>query len=86
MLFKKKAKIRFIFNLYNPEDKSHVPTELKWTNTLTWDMREAERHRLNVPGTYDGNNLRNDKIRKRSGIEETLSGVLRCFGHLKRMD
>ena len=66
----------------------------------TWVLREAERRRLNVfemkclrpmLGVKRWDRIRNEEIRRRGGIEETIAEkvdrrVLLWFGHLERMD
>ena len=66
----------------------------------TWGLGEAERCRLNVfemkclrpmVGVTRRDRIRNEEIRRRTGIEETLAEkvdrrVLHWFGQVKRMD
>ena len=66
----------------------------------SWGLREAERRRLNVfeikcqrpvVGVTRRYEIRNEEIRRKAGIEETLAEkvdrrVLRWFGHVERRD
>ena len=53
-------------------------------------MREKS-ERVESPGTYVMDRVRNEEVRKRAGIERVLASradqrVLRWFGHVERMD
>ena len=65
-----------------------------------WGMRSAERRKVNVlqmkclrslVGVSRMDRVRNEEVRRRAGIERELASradqrVLRCFGHVERMD
>ena len=75
-----------------------VPTALYGAEA--WDMRSAERRKVNVlelkclrslVGVSRMDRVRNKEVRRRAGIERKLSSradqrVLRWFGHVERMD
>ena len=75
-----------------------VPTALYGAET--WNMRAAERRRLNVMemrclrsmcGVTRMDRVRNEEVRRRTGVVRELAdraeqGVLRWFGHMERMD
>ena len=75
-----------------------VPTALYGAET--WNMGARDRRRLNVMemrclrsmcGVTRRNRVRNEEVRRRTGVMRELSGradqsVLRWFGHIERMD
>ena len=75
-----------------------VPTALYGAEA--WGMRSAEKRKVNVlemkclrslVGLSQMDRVRNEEVFRRTGIERVLASradqrVLRCFGHVERMD
>ena len=89
---------KYFFEFYTKKLCFTTPTALYGAEA--WDMRSAERRKVNVlemkclrslVGVSQMDRVRNEEVRRRVGIERELAsyvdqGVLRWFGQMERMD